>query len=148
MSPSHLRREDPDPPAGPQPPFTAAGFLSWAEAARWVYAKTMPAVPHEYCLRREQAPEDFDRAVCFIRAHGWRASWGRAWHTYYTVGGWKLWSMGWPVGGPTILINRALLNPEDPGYDRALVAAALRSRIGRWAEEALVAADRRSLPMP
>jgi len=44
--------------------------------------------------------------------------------------------------------HRALLNPEDPSYDREAVTAALRGRVGVWPREALAAADRRSLPMP
>jgi hypothetical protein len=49
----------------------------------WVDAKTMPTVPHEYALKRDQHADTFNRAVAFIRNHGWRAHWGRAWHTYW-----------------------------------------------------------------
>jgi hypothetical protein len=49
----------------------------------WAYAKTMPTVPHEYALKRDQHADTFNRAVAFIRNHGWRAHWGRAWHTYW-----------------------------------------------------------------
>jgi hypothetical protein len=137
------RPADPDNPA----PMSAAGLAGWMAGCRWVYAKTMPEIPHEYTLRRRQDPATFDRAVAFIRAHGWRARWGRSWHTYYSLGAWKLWTMGAPVGPATPLVNRALLEPGEPGYQRDLVGWALAGLVEVWAEEALAAADRLSLPV-
>jgi hypothetical protein len=103
----------------------ASQFCAWVEGSPWQFAKTMPKVPHEYTLRRKQADElAFEQAVQFIREHGWRKRWGRYHHHYWNAGAWKYWTMGAPVA-ETVLVNRALLEPGDPGFNLGLVAAVL-----------------------
>lgn len=88
--------------------MTHERFETFIEGSRWIFAKTMPQIPHEYTLRKHADEAEFEAAVAFIREHGYRARWGRYNHTYFDVDGWQYWTMGAPVG-ETILINRAEL---------------------------------------
>ena len=85
-------------------------------AQTWIFAKTMPTIPHEYCLRRNfESDADFVAVVQYIREQGVVEEWrtGRAF-TYLYFKGYKYWTMGEPIhmdGKPhTILINRATCN--------------------------------------
>jgi hypothetical protein len=80
----------------------------------------MPTVPHEYALKRDQHADTFNRAVTFIRTTAGVPTGAGLAHL-----------LGWPLS-PTILVNRALLNPEDQSYDRQAVTAASRGRGGVW----------------
>ncbi len=54
----------------------------------WVFAKTMPANPHWYTLRKTWADDgDFVRAVEAIRAHGYRVNYGRSTYTVSDLNG-------------------------------------------------------------
>jgi SAM-dependent methyltransferase len=71
------------------------------------FAKTMPAHPHHYTLRKTWAVQaDFDWAVQFIRAHGYPQRWASTTYVYMDVNEHCYWTMGAPVR-ETILINRA-----------------------------------------
>lgn len=70
------------------------------------FAKTMPAHPHFYTLRREWQDVEFDYAVAFIRANGYAETWGGRTYRYLNLNGWRYWTMGAPLR-ETILINRA-----------------------------------------
>ncbi len=83
----------------------------------WVFAKTMPQIPHWYTLRRKaQSSEDFSAFVQEIRLRGVVRTFGRRTFTYLDFDGWTYWTMGEPVED-TILINRARLpeNTTSPG---------------------------------
>ena len=96
--------------------MTAGQFESFIATSVWIFAKTMPHIPHEYTLRKHAADEaEFEAAVMFIRGHGYQARWGKYNHTYFDVDGWQYWTMGAPLAA-TILINRADLG--GPGATR------------------------------
>jgi hypothetical protein len=80
------------------------------ESSRWIFAKTMPHIPHWYSLRRE-APDEarFEWFVMFIRERGERRRWGPYNHHYLDLDGWSYWTMGAPVE-QTIVINRARID--------------------------------------
>ena len=45
--------------------------------SRWIFARTMPRVPHEYALRREARNNaEFVRVIKHIRQFGYDARWG------------------------------------------------------------------------
>ena len=71
------------------------------------FAKTMPDAPHWYTLRKTwENDEEFVTCVQFIRDHGnVEYFWGKP-YTKLEHGGYKYWSMGYPLD-VTILINRA-----------------------------------------
>jgi hypothetical protein len=58
--------------AGVQPPYLSDEELQeWMASVRWIFAKGMPKHPHEYCLKREQDEELFERVVRTIWDHGY-----------------------------------------------------------------------------
>ena len=85
----------------------------------WIFARTMPHIPHFYIRRPElderPAPDDRDRAYSWfvkaIRDHGTQRRWGPYNHHYLHLDGWKYWSMGAPVEVTTI-VNRAGENDQ------------------------------------
>lgn len=75
----------------------------------WIYARTMPDNPHEYCLRKTwSAKTSFDDVVLFIRQNGYEAIFGQRAYTYFHFDGYQYWTMGSAVCDTT-LINRATL---------------------------------------
>lgn len=75
----------------------------------WVFAKTMPQIPHSYTLRRKaKRDEDFSSFVQEIRFRGVVRQFGQRSFTYLDFDGWTYWTMGEPVENTT-LINRAQL---------------------------------------
>jgi hypothetical protein len=86
----------------------------YIESVHWIFAKTMPHVPHWYTLRKK-APAMEGEFVWFveaIRRAGYKERWGKYMNTYYDLDGWKYWTMGAPIPS-TILINRARLELPD-----------------------------------
>jgi hypothetical protein len=74
---------------------------------KWIYAKTQPRNPHEYCLRNAwSAKISFDDLVMYIRQHGYKEMFGHRVYTYCNFEGYRYWTMGSPLRD-TILINRA-----------------------------------------
>src|SRR5215210_5700047 len=78
--------------AGVQPPYlTDSELEEWMTSVRWIYAKSMPQHPHEYCLKREQDEEIFEKVVCTIWDCGYdRLYLRRPWRSI-DVAGYFLW---------------------------------------------------------
>ncbi len=76
----------------------------------WIFAKTMPDNPHEYCLRRRWVGDDdgFADAVQLIREAGYETSFEGRPYIQLDIEDHFYWTMGAPVG-ETILINRKKL---------------------------------------
>jgi hypothetical protein len=90
---------------------------------RWIFAKTMPANPHEYTLRREWADDALFLAVAqYIRDHGYPTRFQGRPYTQLDVNAHTYWTMPGPLLR-TLLINRkarATAAPYDaiaPVYD-------------------------------
>ena len=63
-------------------PLTDAEMVEWMGDVRWIYASTMPRHPHHYCLKRQQDPRRFERAVLAIWQRGYdRRYLGRLWRS-------------------------------------------------------------------
>jgi integrase len=115
-------RRRPDPPV--IPPADLSRLTELLEAASWTFAKTQPANPHWYTLRKTWADDAaFCWAVECVRRHGYRQKFNRAYYTQFdlTLDGTKVtvWSMGWPLnyrnGTPcTILLNMKRHGPASP----------------------------------
>lgn len=76
-------------------------------ANQWKFARTMPKHPHEYNLKEVSTdPEFFERFVMHIRRYGEPNFFFKKRLIYFTIDGYKYWSMGAPLH-ETILINRA-----------------------------------------
>ena len=77
--------------------------------SNWTFAKSMPAKPHEYTLRKNWInSEKFEDVVQFIRIHGIEKKFFKVSYIYYIYNGYQYWTMGAPISD-TILINRALI---------------------------------------
>jgi hypothetical protein len=97
--------------------MTDEDIRRFIEASEWTFAKTMPAIPHWYTLRRKATQEGhFAAFVQEIRFRGVVRQFGSKSFTYLDIDGWTYWTMGAPVD-ETILINRARLpgNETPPG---------------------------------
>lgn len=98
-----------------RPPYlTDEELQEWMASVRWIYAKNMPKHPHEYCLKREQDEELFERVVRTIWDCGYdRPYLRRPWRSL-NVGDHFVWvhtepkpRMPVPLEN-TVLVNRAL----------------------------------------
>ena len=78
----------------------------------WIFAKTMPDNPHEYCLRRRWVGNDdeFAEAVEFIREAGYEAYFEGRPYMQLDVSDHFYWTMGAAVD-ETTLINRKAITP-------------------------------------
>ena len=75
----------------------------------WVFAKTMPQIPHGYTLRsKAQRDEDFSAFVREIELRGVQRQFGQRSCAYLDLEDWTYGTMGEPVENTT-LINRATL---------------------------------------
>lgn len=73
--------------------------------ATYQFAKTMPGIPHDYTLKQNWNPDEFEQVVAYIRKHGQPAKFYSKTYIYYYANGYKYWTMGSPIE-ETILINR------------------------------------------
>ena len=87
-------------------------IINFINSANWIFAKTMPENPHEYCLRRETDETDFEEFIKLIRKEGYEQLYEGIIYICYNVGEHKYWTMGEPLE-KTILINRAKLSDEN-----------------------------------
>jgi hypothetical protein len=89
--------------------FSHAYVQQWLESQRWVYAKSRPTNPHQYCLRREADDEvTFERIVEHIRELGHPYPWWGTVYRQYVAGDFAYWTMG-AAPRQTQLINRKTL---------------------------------------
>lgn len=63
--------------------MTQTAFATWVLSVRWVFAKTMPNIPHQYTVKDWGDPEAFDRIVAGIKEHGYLARWRTKPPNYY-----------------------------------------------------------------
>lgn len=63
--------------------------------AKYVFAKSMPTIPHEYSNRYNwENDKDFCDVVQWIRDNGVKEKFGNKYYTYYYFNGYKYWTMG------------------------------------------------------
>lgn len=81
----------------------------WLASQRWIYAKSRPDNPHEYCLRREASdPGVFEKVVEHLQTYGHPYPWWGTVYMQYVSGHYAYWSMG-SRPAETKLINRKSL---------------------------------------
>jgi hypothetical protein len=80
-------------------------FADFVNRHKLQFARTMPANPHEYTLRRGDPNATFDDAVRYIREHGCVEQYAGKPYKTLCFGDYKYWTMGEPLP-QTILINR------------------------------------------
>lgn len=74
--------------------------------ANYVFAKTMPDIPHSYShIRTWKNKKDFYFCVQAIRDYGYEESFDGYKYTYYHFDNYKYWTMGNAIN-ETILINK------------------------------------------
>ena len=86
-------------------PF-ARGFI---DVCRFTVAKTVPANPHEYCLREwlDNANQGFyDRFAKLIKTHGYRGRFLRQTYVYLDVDNWRYWESK-TIARTGMILNRA-----------------------------------------
>lgn len=81
----------------------------WLESQRWIFARSRPENPHEYCLRREAEDDGvFEKVVEHLREFGHPYPWWGTVYLQYVAGSFAYWTMGAPPS-ETVLINRKSL---------------------------------------
>lgn len=87
--------------------MTEQEIMDFIEENEWIFAKSMPKNPHEYCLKEKCGdPAAFEKFVMHIRENGYEQRFFRMKFIYFDVGRYQYWTMGAPLD-QTILINRA-----------------------------------------
>jgi hypothetical protein len=93
-------------PDNPRTKVSAKAITNALLSQKWVYAKTQPQNPHEYCLRENWSAEtQFDDVVLYIRQYGFEQIFDGRPYTYFYIDGHQYWTMGSPAFD-TILVNR------------------------------------------
>lgn len=110
----------PDPNLYPSvPDLGVDGYREWVAASEWVFAKTMPHIPHWYALRKKARDDlEFLAAVVFIRRYGVVRPWKNYRLTYLDLDDFRYWSMGAGID-ETILVNREVITGASPAGDSA-----------------------------
>ena len=115
-----------------------AWFRTFAAARRFVFAKSMAAMPHWYTVRHWASDHgSFEKAVQMIRDNGYDRPFRGKPFKYLDIDGWSYWTMGAPVSATTVL-NRAR---ADDAYHTALSGGVLRraAPVQRWSAGGSVA---------
>ena len=72
----------------------------------FVFAKTMPKIPHEYVVRTEANEQEYIELFNTIKEKGVYERWGKRQYQYYYAGdGYKYWAMTKDIN-KSIIINR------------------------------------------
>jgi hypothetical protein len=78
------------------------------EEAKFIFAKKMPEIPHEYTTVKKWEDQDFYNNVCnHITAYGIRQKFGKSYYKYYYANGYKYWLMRDMYAKGFYIINRA-----------------------------------------
>ena len=82
-------------------------IVSLLNQEKWIWAKTMPSIPHEYIVRGKcrMQEEDFLMIVHVQRDFGKHEVWGKYNFPYLYLNGYKYWTMG-DTFENTIILNR------------------------------------------
>lgn len=71
-------------------------FEKFINRNEWVFAKTMPELPHYYIIKDSLSENDkelFDKFEVFIRNNGYTAKFYSKEYTYFNIGNYKYWVM-------------------------------------------------------
>lgn len=91
----------------------------YVEVCTWIWAKTMPNIPHEYIVRGQSLPErDFVDFVKIIREYGVEEYWKRYKNKYLYLDGFKYWTMGNPIDETTIINRQKVFSAYDEIAER------------------------------
>jgi len=69
-------------------------FIKLIERNEWIFAKTMPEMPHHYIVRDNLADEDqklFDEFKLFIKENGHAEKFYTKEYQYFNIDGYKYW---------------------------------------------------------
>jgi len=99
--------------------LTLEEMTAAVKAQNWIFAKTMPTIPHWYCLRRNFVDQDlFFRMVDYIKAYHVVEEWNNRYYKYVYIGEYKYWASDGKKNEAdsdfwySILINRAKHNKD------------------------------------
>jgi hypothetical protein len=104
----------------------------WFNQLKFVFAKTMPEIPHEYTIRRPENWDAFMKLWDRIGERGVPGSFRGRWYKYWYRGdGYRYWNMGskWPY-----LINRAKVEAIIGSGDGSELSDPDRSGSGQGAD--------------
>lgn len=91
-----------------------ARVRSFIESHVWHFAKSMPEIPHWYCLLKDKGDaEEFRWFAAYIREHSTPGQFYGKTYYYYHLGGFKYWWMA-PSAEECDLINRDVVDGETP----------------------------------
>ena len=77
----------------------------------WIFAKTMPNNPHEYCLRKNfKSDEEFVNLVMFIRTEGVKEKYKGYYYPVLYLDEWKYWTFYYPINNPDGSWKEKLIN--------------------------------------
>ena len=89
-----------------QPAQDLARVRAFIESHEWHFAKTMPEIPHWYCLLKDKCDvEEFRWLAAYIREHSMSGRFYRKTYYYFRLDGYKYWWMD-PTVEECDLINR------------------------------------------
>lgn len=83
-------------------------FIKLIERNEWIFAKTMPEIPHYYIVRDNLSDEDqklFDEFKLFIKENGYTEKFHTREYQYINIDGYKYWII-------KNILNRQKLNEQ------------------------------------
>lgn len=90
-------------------------ILNFIETSEWHFAKSMPFIPHWYCLLKDCDGIIFFEFVKYIRQYGVERPFGKRKFVYLDIGSYTYWTMDEYIPDTTI-INRARIK-NDKNYN-------------------------------
>jgi ABC-type glycerol-3-phosphate transport system substrate-binding protein len=84
----------------------------------FIFAKTMPEIPHEYTTNKKWDDKEFFIEICkYITENGVREKFGKSFYKYYYANDYKYWLMRDIYAKGSYIINRAKLDQGNSESD-------------------------------
>lgn len=110
---------------------------NFIEFHSWRFARSMPEHPHAYVVREKCRDDlEFLAFIDLIHTQGYDDKFFKMNLRYLQIGQFKYWTMGYRLGA-TVIINRALIKPEDKIHPWA--ENPIKMELKPWKEDARVA---------
>ena len=74
--------------------MTTKDIETFIDRNKWVFAKSMPKIPHYYIVRDRLSENDkklFDEIEVFIKKNGYTEEFYSKQYIYFNIGGYKYW---------------------------------------------------------
>lgn len=87
-------------------------IVKTVERLKFVFAKSMPRIPHYYTVKNEHNKEDYERLFHYIIDNGYYDKFFKKYYRYCNIGEYKYWVMSEDIE-ESIIINRRKIDESE-----------------------------------